>query len=45
MAEEFVCNKCGYRCQLSEKKKKCPYCGEENTLEKEKQADELLESV
>ena len=45
MAGEFVCKKCGYRCSLEREVLRCPYCGEEKTLEKEKKADELLGSV
>jgi len=39
----FVCAKCGFRFE-AEKMKRCPFCGEKK-IEKEKAAEELLDSV
>ena len=41
----FVCGECGYRFQSEkEKPKKCPYCSKED-VEKEKSAEELVDST
>ena len=40
----FICNNCGYRFECSEKTKRCPYC-DSNSVEKEKTAEELVDSV
>lgn len=39
----YFCKNCNYRCDLK-KFQECPYCGKE-TLEKEKNASELLEEI
>jgi len=43
--EAFACKDCGYRFESDKKKTVCPYCGEEGTVEREKNANELIESL
>lgn len=41
---KFVCTKCNYRFDSGKIEKVCPYCNDQ-TLEKEKSASELLDEV
>jgi len=44
----YRCNNCNYTFELKEGKrlpKKCPYCSKENSLERVKTAQELIDEV
>ncbi len=45
MKTTYVCTKCKYRFQREDKPNKCPYCASEGTIEKQKSAQELLDSL
>ncbi|MDK2908369.1 MAG: hypothetical protein PWQ87_827 [Candidatus Woesearchaeota archaeon] len=44
---KLICRNCGYRFETKKGDipKVCPYCGERNTLEQEKDADSLLHEI
>ena len=41
----LVCKKCGFQHEAAEKRQRCPYCGDKNSLELLKDAGELLDEV
>jgi len=41
---KFVCKGCGYKIEMVEKPRVCPYCGKEK-IEEEQDAGELLKEV
>ena len=41
---KFVCKNCNYRFD-SEDAFECPYCGQEESIEKEQSAGELLQEI
>ena len=43
--DQYRCKLCNYRMKSELAKKLCPNCGERGTLEQEKDADELLDSL
>ena len=40
-----VCRRCGFQFECSETKKACNYCGERNSLELVKEAEELIDEI
>lgn len=45
MKTTYVCTKCKYKFQREDKPKKCPYCAAEGTIDRQKTAQELLDSL
>ena len=43
--DKYRCKICNYRAKSEAAKRLCPNCGEKDTLEKEKNADELLDDL
>ena len=41
----LACKKCGFQLEAQEKKIRCPYCGEKDSLELLKNAGDLLDEV
>ncbi|MFH1590808.1 MAG: hypothetical protein ABIC95_02680 [archaeon] len=39
----YVCTKCSYRLEKETAPARCPYCSKDGTLQREKNAQELLE--
>jgi len=38
----FICKKCGYRLKTEKIPERCPYCGEEEVITEEQDAQELI---
>ncbi len=45
MKQLYVCTACKYKFKRDEKPSKCPYCGATGQIEKERSAQELLDSL
>jgi predicted ATP-dependent serine protease len=45
MKTTYVCTKCQYRFSRDKEVSKCPYCGSDGTIERQKSAQEILDSL